>query len=214
MVAGLVLATVFLSGCSDPMDVELPEKAGDFKEFQAKIEELDGEDKRLINEFIGENFLAMSVGNIPSGMTVGDAIAMQKEQEEAAKAKQIALQKSIDALNAAVKVEYVDRYKFSNLGFTGYQFTLELTNKSDKTITGVKGKLLFKDTFGEDVGKISVEGEKNILENESRYLEVRTVPSVTQGDFFKDAEYKPKDIRFEPEMIVFEDGSSLSLKES
>ena len=211
LVAALLSATLLLSGCSDPKNVKLPQSAGEFKDFQSKIEKLEGEDKRLINEFVGENFLAMSIGNVPSDMTVGDAIAMQKEQEDKARAKEAAKQSALKAMNDVIDVEYVHHDKFERAGYPAYQFTVEMTNKQAKPIIGVKGRLIFKDLFGEDVGNIGVEAKTTLEKGQPRYAETISIPSLTQGDSFKSGSYEPENVRFEPEVIVFADKTTLSL---
>lgn len=211
LMAALLSATILLSGCSDPKNVKLPQNASEFKDFQDKIEKLDGEDKRLINDFVGENAIAMAVGNVPSDMTVGDAIAMQKEREDKAKAKEAAKQSALKAMNDVVDVEYVYHDKSNAAGYSVYQFTVEMTNKQAKPVIGVKGRLIFKDLFGEDVGNIGVEAQTSLDKGQPKYVEVRSMPLATQGDSFKDGNYKPEDVRFEPEIIVFADKTTLSI---
>lgn len=211
LIAALILATLLLSGCSNPMNVELPQNAGELIEFQGKIEKLDDEDMRLISKFVSDNFLAISTGNVPKGMTVGDAIAMQKEQEDKAKAEQAAKQSALKAMNDVIHVEYVHHDKSSRAGYSVYQFTVEMTNKNAKPIMGVKGRLIFKDLFGEDVGNIGVEAQSTLDKDHPKYVEVTSMPLATQGDSFKDGSYKPEDVRFEPEIIVFADKTTLSL---
>lgn len=211
LMAALLSATLLLSGCSDHMSVKLPQNAGEFKDFQAEIEKLDGEDKRLINDFVGENFLAMSIGNVPSDMTVGDAIAMQKEQEDRAKAKKEAKQSALKAMNDVIDVEYVYHDKSDRAGYSAYRFTVEMTNKKDKPIIGVKGRLIFKDLFDKDVGNIGIEYKSTLEKGQPKYAEATSIPSLAQGDSFKSGNYEPADVRFEPEVIVFADKTTLSL---
>lgn len=209
--AAILSATLLLSSCSDPKNVKLPQNTGGFKDFQTKIEKLDGEDKRLINDFMGENFLAMSLGNVPSDMTVGDAIAIQKEQEDRAKAKEEAQQSALKAMNDVIDVEYVHHDKFEKAGYPAYKFTVEMTNKQAKPVIGVKGRLIFKDLFGEDVGNIGVEVKSNLEKDQPKYAETTSMPSMMPGDTFKDGNYEPADVRFEPEIVVFSDKTTLSI---
>lgn len=209
--AALMSATLLLSGCSDPKNVKLPQNVNEFKDFQVEIEKLEGEDKRLINDFMGDSFLAMSIGNVPSGMTVGDAIAMQKQQEDKAKAKAAAKQSAVKAMNDVINVEYVHYDKFERAGYPAYQFTVEMTNKQARPIIGVKGRLIFKDMFGADVGNIGVEVKSTLDKDKPTYVEVTSMPFAVQGDSFKTGDYKPEDVRFEPEVIVFADKTTLSL---
>ena len=207
----LLSATLLLSGCSDPMNVKLPQNASDIAGFQSKIEKLDDGDMRLISKFVDDNFLAISTGMLPKGMTVGDAIAMQKEQEDKVKAKEAAEQSALKAMNDVVDVEYVYHDKSNAAGYSVYQFTVEMTNKQAKPVIGVKGRLIFKDLFGEDVSNIGVEAQTSLDKDQPKYVEVRSMPLATQGDSFKDGNYKPEDVRFEPEVIVFADKTMLSI---
>lgn len=211
IMAAILSATILLSGCSDPKNVKLPQNASEFKDFQAKIEKLDDEDKRLINDFVGENAIAMAVGNVPSDMTVGDAIAMQKAQEDKDKAKEKTKQDALKAMNDVIDVEYVHHDKFERAGYPAYQFTVEMTNKQAKPVIGVKGRLIFKDLFGEDVGNIGVEAKTTLEKDQPKYVEATSIPSMTQGDTFKDSNYEPESVRFEPEIIVFADKTTLSI---
>lgn len=212
--AVILSATLLLSGCSDPMNVKLPQNASEFKDFQTKIDGLEGEDKRLISDFVGENALAMAVGNTPTDMTVGEAITMQKEQEDRTKAKQAAKQSALKAMNDVLDVEYIYHDKSERAGYSAYQFTVEMTNKKAKPIIGVKGRLIFKDLFGGEVGNISVEARSNLEKGQPKYAEAVSIPSLMQGDTFKDGNYEPTDVHFEPEVIVFADKTILSLENS
>jgi len=211
IIVAMFFAVHLITGCSDPKNVKLPQNASEFKDFQDKIEKLDGEDKRLINDFVGENAIATAVGNVPSDMTVGDAIAMQKEREDEAKAKEAAKQSALKAMNDVIDAEYVHHDKSDRLGYSAYQFTVEMTNKKAKPIIGVKGRLIFKDLFGEDVGNIGVEAKTTLEKDQPKYVEATSIPSMTQGDTFKDSNYEPESVRFEPEIIVFADKTTLSI---
>lgn len=211
LMAAFLSATLLLSGCSDPKNVKLPQNASDIAGFQSKIEKLDDEDMRLISEFVDDNFLAISTGMLPKDMTVGDAITMQKEQEEKAKVKEAAKQSALKSMNDVISVEYVHYDKFERAGYPAYQFTVEMTNKQAKPIIGVKGRLIFTDMFGADVGNIGVETKSTLDKDQPTYIEVTSMPFATQGDSFKDGNYKPEDVRFEPEVIVFADKTTLSI---
>lgn len=211
LMAAILSATLLLLGCSDPKNAKLPQNAGEFKDFQAKIENLDGEDRRLINDFVGENALAMAVGNTTTDMTVGEAITMQREQEDKAKAEQAAKQGALKAMNDVIAVEYVHHDRFEKAGYPAYQFTVEIMNKKAKPIIGVKGRLIFKDLFGEDVGNIGVEYKSTLEKDQPKYVEATSIPSIIQGDTFKDSNYEPDNVRFEPEIIVFADKTTLPI---
>lgn len=220
LMAAILSVTLLLSGCSNPMNAELPQNVAELKDLKGNIDKLEGEDRRLINDFLEDNLMALTLGMFPKGMTVGDAITAQKEKEvkdrekqAVEKAKQDAKQAVVDNINAAVDVKYLHYDKFNGLGYSGYTITVEVKNNQSKPIIGIKGRLIFKDTFGKDVGDVGMEYESILRKDQYDYMEIKTVPFVTQGDKFQDGSYETNDVRFEPEIVVFGDKTKLSAPE-
>lgn len=215
LMALVLSATLLLSGCSkDPLSVELPtngQKLGELEKYAGK---LDGENKRLFSEFMKENVLAMTVGNTPSGMTIGEAIEYQKKQESDLLEEQAAKQAAVDALNKTVDALYWGHTDFNASGYQGYDIRVKLINKQDKPIIGVKGDLIFKDIYGEDDGKVAVEYNDVIQGNGIAFAQVRGIPALNQGMKFNGGKYQDENVRFEPRVVVFADKTSLSVADS
>lgn len=84
----LLSFSLFLTACSsDPKKAELPQKIKDTKQLQKHIDKLEGEDKRLFKAFLDEKAMGVALGLAPEGMTIGDAIELQKLKELDAKKK-------------------------------------------------------------------------------------------------------------------------------
>ena len=212
LMAAILSATLLLSGCSkDPLSVELPTDAQKFGEVEKYAGKLEGENKRLFSEFVKENALAMAVGNTPAGMTIGEAIEYQKEQENSVLAKQTARQEAIDRMSNAVDVIYWSHTRFYTNSYKGYDIRVKLENKQDKAIVGVKGNLIFKDVFGKDAGKVAIEYTGAIRGNDITFMQVRGIPELNDGMSFDGGDYQEENIRFEPEAVVFSDKTSLSI---
>lgn len=215
LIAAVLSATLLLSGCSkDPLSVELPTDGQKFGELEKYAGRLEGENKRLFSEFMKENALAMAVGNTPAGMTIGEAIEYQREQENKVLAEQAARQEAIDSMNKAVDVLYWSHTRFYTNGYKGYDIRVKLKNKQDKGIVGIKGNLIFKDVFGKDVGKVAVDYTGAIKGNDITFMQVRGISELNKDISFDGSDYRDENIRFEPETVVFSDKTSLSIADS
>ncbi len=215
LMAAVLSATLLLSGCSkDPLSVELPTSAQNMGELEKYTNKLDGENKRLFSEFMKENAMAMAFGNTPAGMTIGEAIEYQREQENAALAKQAAKKGAVDAMNKAVDALYWSHTVFYTGDYKGYDVRVKLINKQPKPIIGVKGDLIFKDVFGEDAGKVAVEYTGPIQGNDIAFTQVRGIPALNDSMKFDGGKYQDENVRFEPHVVVFADKTTLSLADS
>lgn len=212
LMAAILSATLLLSGCSkDPLSVELPTNAQNMGELEKYAGRLEGEDKRLFSEFMKENALAMAVGNTPAGMTIGEAIEYQREQENAVLAEQTAKQTAIDALNKTVDALYWSHTNYNAGSYQGYDIRVKLINKQDKPIIGIKGDLIFKDIYGKDVGKVAVEYNDVIQGNDIAFAQARGIPALSDDMKFDGGKYQDENVHFEPRVVVFADKTSLSL---
>lgn len=210
LMAAVLSATLLLSGCSkDPLSVELPTSAQNMGELEKYAGKLEGENKRLFSEFMNDNALAMVFGNTPEGMTIGEAIEYQRKEEIAYKLANPSKQEVVDSMNKVLDVIYVSYTTFDNGGQTAYDFKIKLKNKQEKPIVGIKGEMIFKDASGKKVGNIDIERKDLINPNSEIYIQLRTFPigeySFTQGF------YPSKQVSFDPYVVLFDDGASLSI---
>lgn len=204
------MAALLLSGCSkDPMSVKLPQNAEEFASVQKYTNKLEGEDARLYSAFMGENALALMVGSTPIGMTIGEAIEHQRKEEIAYKLANPTRQEVVDSINKALDVTYVSYTTFDNGGQTAFDFKIKLKNKQEKPIIGIKGEMIFKDASGKTVGNIDIERKDLINPNSEMYIQLRTFPI---GEYLFTQGFYPSDqVSFDPYVVLFDDGTSLSI---
>lgn len=215
LMAAMLLATLLLSGCiKDPLSIELPTNGQNLGEVEKYANKLDGENKRLFSEFLKENALAMAVGNTPAGMTIGEAIEYQREQENVVLVEQATKQAAIDALDKTVDALYWGHTNFNAGSYQGYDIRVKLINKQNKPIIGVKGDLIFKDLYGKDIGKVAVEYSDVIQGNNIAFAQVRGIPALNDSMRFEDNNYQDENVRFEPHVVVFSDKTSISISDS
>ncbi|MFA6978927.1 MAG: hypothetical protein WC209_06335 [Ignavibacteriaceae bacterium] len=198
------------------------QKIKDSKELTQKEKELFATyliRTNLKNAFSGDkDFL------IDSTITIGEAIKKQKEwviedsiktaneqkaAEEAFQKKQLQIQK----LKNIVTVNIV-RKSFSEADYSKYNvITISINNNSDSTIIGVKGTLKISDMFGDAISNLEVKYDK-ILKPKERafntgYYDYNQF--MDRDTKLKFTELEKMKVVWEPEMIIFNDGSKLVL---
>lgn len=181
-------------------------------------------------------------GGIPFGTTVGQAIEQQKKwaaEMEAKEAEEKALREkkqkeeaelkarleaekavAIKAINDAVTVTLVSKKElpsdYQARRYSEYQqFAIGIQNNSEKTIAGVSGELEFVDLFDKVVGAVNFRITENIPAGRTytwiggrdynQFLAShKAVWNLSPGEF---------KTRFNPEAVIFADGSKLKMPE-
>ncbi len=112
-------------------------------------------------------------------------------------------------LNAKVTVELQEKTFVPDDYFSQISFKLKLTNKTDKAMKGVQGKLVFKDIFDNEIKSVGVSYDKAIPVGESRVWEGSIYYSESSADDVKLKEAKLADLKYawDTNTIVFEDGT-------
>lgn len=235
----LICMAIFLSACGKPADVVIPSDVSTWdKELAPAIKKLSPEEQQLLQGYLMRAKITEAFGKgggVPVGTTIGTALIEQRkwaaEQEvlRAAERAKAAEEKALKErlakeeaearalLNNAVTVVLISKgQQPSNPRAGRYSaqqtFLIGVTNRGDKTISGVSGKLEFVDVFDKVVGSVVFrisepirpgadvkwEGERDY----NQFLEThRAVWNLEEGKYTT---------RFVPEMIVFEDGSKLT----
>lgn len=227
---GLALALIgasLLLGCGSPKDRELPTDVSKMDELKPYVEKLSEEEKKL---FLGYVFRATVGGvfggkGVEPGMTIGKAIDAQKsfiEENARKEAEAKALKEKLAAEQAAIKKSMTDAVTVTVLSMRlekqDYReeqlIKLGLKNNGDKDIKGVKGMMRFIDMFDKEVGAIGFaftdglkHGEVAVWSGTRHYnqfmSEHKAIAQLEEG------KYKAV---FDPEAIVFEDGTNLTIK--
>ncbi len=175
----------------------------------------------LKNAFLGEkNF------SIDSTMTIGEAIQKQKEwiiqdsikTAEEKKAAELAFQKKqqqIQRLKNIVTVNIVKK-SFSEADYSKYNvITISINNNSDSTIIGVKGSLKISDMFGDAISNLEVKYHKKLNPKERAFDKgyYGYNQFMDRDKKLRFTELEKMEVVWEPEMIIFDDGSKLVIDE-
>lgn len=231
LLAGLLL---FLAACSNPHDTAVPSDMSKWEtELKPVIEKLPEEEKNLLAAYLIRMKMSEAFGgSAPKiGQTVGAAISEQKKWVEEQKAKEaevkvlkerikaerVALKKTVDeTLTVAVVKLWLQKANYKAGTYSDSQvITLALQNKGTKDIKGIKGAIKFIDIFDKTIGTIEFGYDDGIPAGETRtwvgsrdynqFLdEHKAIANLKEGKYTT---------RFDPEIIIFADGSKLKISE-
>lgn len=112
-------------------------------------------------------------------------------------------------LNTKVTAELLEKTFIPDEYFSKLSFKVKLTNKSDKLMKGVQGKIRFMDVFDEEISAIGLSYDAGIPVGESKVWEGAINYSEHSKD---DVKLKESDIAtlkyvWDTDTIVYEDGS-------
>lgn len=230
--AAVVVLCAFFGGCDKPTDAVLPTDSNQWTvEFAQKLKGLGDDEKQLLTGYMIRMKMAQVLGgeSIPVGTTVGQAITHQKQWIAEKKAKEEAaaqLKQQLEAKQAAAEVElrktivltFLDQeYIPSDWHVKQYDDLLRvrigIKNNGSKTLKGVRGILVIKDTFGDVVTRTRLNIEENISPGDeyiwtgSRKInkfrdEDQKLMNLENGKFSTD---------IQPTLAVYDDGSSVGV---
>lgn len=227
-----VVMSAMLIGCSNPKDEVIPPDLNEtsMQELAEKVKDLSEEDKTLLTGYIARSEMSKAFGgdSAPAGTTVGEAIENQKqwqaqmEEEErlkAEKAKKLKAEKDakIAEFKQAVDATVFDKYITDSDWQSYINLDIEIANKSKKTIEGLKGSFNFKDKFGDNILNLGFTYESEEIPPGE------TATGTLQWDFneyldnharFANLELSDMKYSFEPEQILFTDGTKLEMPSS
>lgn len=223
-----------LSACSNPKDVVIPSDTTAWEsELKDAIKELPDDEKLAVAAYMMRAKVGQAFGGegIPAGTTIGQAIELQKNYElersiNEAREKEISARKQeekdaiIEQLNSAVSVTLLSKTQeeadVSKGNYLGIQrVSVGIQNTSEKEIAGVAGELKFIDIFDKEVGSIRIKVTQDIWPSDVYTWEGKR----EYNHFFKEhvAIWNLEDgkytTQFVPSMIVFSDGTKLSVPE-
>ena len=228
----VVVLCAFLGACDKPTDAVLPTDSNQWTvEFTQKLKGLGDDEKQLLTGYIIRMKMAQVLGGsgIPVGTTVGQAIAYQKQWIAEKKAEEEAaaqLKQQLEAKQAAAEAELrktiiltflSQRYIPSNWHIQRYDDFLEIRigikNNGPKTLKGVRGKLVIKNTFGDIITKTRLNIEENISPgNEYVWTGGRKLNKFLDEDQkLMNLENGKFSIDVQPTLAVYDDGSTVGV---
>lgn len=236
----ILLVSIVLAACSGSKDTPLPRDLDKMDTIKPAMEKLTPEERELAAGYIMRHTIGAKLGGlfggkegpgIPEGMTLGKAIEEQRKfKADAAieEAKQQALKAKLQAereaaqkqMREAVTVTLVSKKLVTEHGYSGIvtdenlQVVFGYKNNTDRDVAGVKGYVSVKDLFGEEISGFLISNDNTIPAGQSATWTGSRSVRFALGDN-KDrklaelGEDKYK-VVWEPEMIVFKDGTKLT----
>lgn len=188
--------------------------------------------RHTITAELGGLFGGKEGPGIPEGMTIGEAIEEQRKfKADAAieEAKQQALKAKLQAereeaqkqMREAVTVTLISKELAAEHGYSGMvtdenlRVVFGYKNNTDKEVAGVKGYVFIKNLFGEKISGFLISNDTTIPAGQSTTWTVsRSVMfSLLGGNNDRKLAELSEDkykVVWEPEMIVFKDGTKLT----
>jgi hypothetical protein len=204
-----ILSALILVGCSEPRKAVIPQTGALTNEtFVAAAKQLKEDEKQQLTAWIMRKAFE---GGVPAGFTIESALADQakwKTEQDAVAAKQA---EARTRLNQAVEWKTVD-VVFMPRDISKHQFSdklriaMDVTNRSNKPITGIQGQVRLTNNFDTELGIFGYEDEYTIAPNETaqRYMEwdifdKKLIDGLQEG--------KQVNTAFGPSKIIYQDGT-------
>lgn len=240
----VLVFSMLLAACSGPKDTPLPRELDKIESIKPAMEKLTPEERELATGYIMRHTIGAKLGGlfggkegpgIPEGMTLGKAIEEQRKfKADAAleEAKQQALKVKLQAereaalkpMREAITVTLVSKKIATTRGYSGMVMDENLEvifgykNNSDKDISGVKGRISVKDLFGDEISAFQISNDSTIKAGQSiTWTGSRSVRFSMGSNKDRKLAELPDDkfkIVWEPQAIVFVDGTKLAVPEN
>ncbi len=239
----ILLCLLSLAACSGPKDTPLPHDLNKMDSIKPAMEKLIPEERELVAGYImrytiGAKLSGLFGGKegpgIPEGMTIGKAIeeqrkfkadaAVEEAKQQALKVKlQAEREAAIKPMREAITVTLVSKKLETEHGYSGMVMDEKLAvtfgykNNTTKDIAGVKGHISVKDLFGDEISGFLISNDSTIKAGESiTWSGSRSVKFAFGNNKdrklaeLEDDKFK---VVWEPQMIVFKDGTKLTVPE-
>lgn len=230
-----------LVACSNPKNTEVPQDLSQVDTIKPVIEKLSPEERELVGGYIMrhtvgakmEGLLGGKEGpGIPPGMTLGKAIDEQRKflsDRKAEEHRQAELKAQLEAkreaaikpMREAVTVTLVSKSIEEEHGMSGMVLDETLSvvfgykNNTAKDIAGVKGYVSVRDLFGDEISGFAISNDDTIPAGQSITWAGSRSVKYAIGDNkdrkLADLDESKYKVMWEPQVIVFADGSKLEL---
>ena len=235
-----LMLLVALSACADPHEYKVPTESSQWKQdenFKKSIKELPEDEKALITAYLIRAGFAETLGAPIPERSIGEAIQNQKDfiekkvAEKAAKEEEEAKQADLaakvkaeqdakiaearEALTVAVtKLEFVPKNFRANRYRANFDVVIALQNNTDKTMSGVKGTIVFSDMFNDEIQRVDLSIDTPIPAGRTHRQEADLKYNQFNDEDKKlaNTELSKMKISWEPLVYLFADGTKMELK--
>lgn|SRR6266496_504661 len=228
-----LIALLVCAACNRPDEAVIPTEPATFDRIKSDIDRLSTVDREALMRYMVRTRVSTIPGGrvvLQPGTTIRQAIDAQRSfeaEQQAKEAAAVALKEKIElertdrrkALDNAVQVVLLSfRYAPSDFELRRYsntvQIELGIENKTDRNIAGIQGITVFRDLFGNEMRRVRLRYDKGVTAGKT--VTWRGSIDVNQFDD-KDralSQLEPATVKFafEPDMIVFRDGTSLKVE--
>jgi len=229
-IVAVLLSVTVIAGCSRSKDTVIPTDSSKWSELADKTKDLNAEDKRLLGAYLIRSEMQETIAHgqgVSPGTTVGEAIDQEREfeskqkvqeaQAEALKARALAERNAaIEHMShlvtfAMLTKTYVPKNIYAERFSDRVTMAFAIKNNSEKDIAGVKGVTVFSDMFGSPIKRMNLSLDQAIPAHSEKtfdtyYLDLNQFDSDDQK--LAGTDLAKMKVTFDPEMIVFADGSS------
>lgn len=228
-----ILQVLLLVACSNPMNAPVPKELSGMESLKPALEKLKPDERELFAGYVVRHTVGAEFGKafgiksepIPDGMTVGKAIEEQRAFVERQKAEATAKKAAQEKLEAerkalAEQIKQVLLISLRDLSLHKATFkdmdvksridiTFDFENKGAKDITGLKGKGMFRDKFGDTVSGGGFKVEQTLPAGKTTTILLSRNFNQFDDEDRKLANADAANLTFEfvPETILFADGS-------
>jgi hypothetical protein len=228
----LLSLALLLSACNSVNNQQLPSSADDPK-LKEIGQQLNDEQKKLLFGYLMRREMAKAFGGaaMPDGaQTVGEALDAQRkwlstmsETERRAEALKAEVQEKrtaiADQISRTVTVAFVGAQflpsSFEAGRYDDYEsFDFAVQNLGPKPIKALKGQAIFIDTFGDEYVRVPMQFEEGVAPGEKKSIQLGMEINKFMDEHKKIMSLdSSKKFRFEPDQIVFDDGSTIKAPE-
>jgi len=217
-----VFVSIFLLSCTKTIDKKIV-----LTEYEEMITKIKSENTEYSeSDFIKANnlldglaFRSLQKGSMNTEKTYRQLLNEAKLENEKEAAEIKTYNDELDKLKAIVSVnvkqsQYVEGYpKGSSEIYRTFISEIEVTNQSDKDITGLQGSILVKNAAGDVIKTSYVKlADPDLLPAGKTEREAREYPVLEDYDNIMELKAnQPETFKYEwvPELIIFKDGSRM-----
>jgi hypothetical protein len=225
-VFALLACAAGLLACRDPKNTELPRELKNIKSLDPAMQKLTGEERQLAAAYIVRHMIGAIENQegpgIPEGMTLGRAIEEQRKFAADRAKLQTERDAALKSMREAVTVTLVSkekivtkRGKFELVLDEDLRVTFGYKNNTARDISGVKGYVSVEDLFGDELSGFQISNDTTIKAGETATWVVGRSIRFAMGNNndhklsnLSDDKFK---VVWKPQVILFSDGSKLSL---
>jgi len=232
--AAIAAVAMGLAGC-DPKRVQIPSDPDKWGNLEVHVKELNEDDQKLFAQYMARHVVGVAFDDrnagIPDGMTIGKAIEAQKKvrivQDNMGAAggvlseggalisrtdieREISNTVQVRVSGPHIVAEDNARGRFSDW----FGMSVDVQNRSGKTILGIKGVVVVEDVFGVAVSRIDLQMNEEVAAGGRGKFDSygKSLNRYNKSDVrLRSANFSKLRMRFQPEVIAFSDGTRLNL---